>query len=641
VDATLPSMTGEKEAQPATTALNAAVRGALAFDDTRDFADASRGLVAAAPAGALKRDNGFPIWDMAAYDFEDAAEPPETVNPSLWRQARLNRIAGLFEVTDRVYQLRGLDISNMTVIEGDSGIIVIDPLISEETAQAGMRLYREHRGDRPVVAVIYTHSHVDHYGGVKGVISADEVASERVRIYAPVGFLEHAVAENVFVGTAMSRRSHYQYGIFLPRGPRGQVDLGLGKAVSSGTITLIPPTDLIDRTGTTLTIDGVSIEFQLTPGTEAPAEMNFYLPQFRALCVAENATHTLHNLLTLRGAEVRDARVWSAYLDEAIDRFADRADVMFASHHWPTWGSGNVREFLADTRDMYQFLHDQTLRLINHGLTPMEIAETLTALPPGLDRRWYARGYYGSVSHGVRAIYQRYLGFYDGNPAHLNPHEPVAAGKRYVAAMGGADALLAVARLAFADGDYRWVAELVNHLVFADPDNQAARELQADALEQLGYQSENGTWRSLYLMGAHELRHGVFKSVELTTASPDTIRAMSVDLYFDYLGIRIDADKAAKLPEMVLNWKFTDIGEDYAVTIRNAALTHRRGVRDPNAAATIILTKAMLDRVSMQETTVERAIASGQITIDGDAAALTSFLDTLDTFELMFNITEP
>src|SRR6201996_7786052 len=415
----------EKDAQPATVTLNAAVLGGLAFDDKQDFAAASRGLVAAAPSDAVRKDGGLPIWDMGAYGFEDAEDAPETVNPSLWRQARLNKIGGLFEVTDRVYQLRGLDISNLSIIEGDTGIIVIDPFISTEMARAGMRLYREHRGDRPVVAVIYTHSHVDHYGGVKGVISEDDVASGRVKIYAPPGFLKHAVAENVFAGTAMSRRSQYQYGIFLPRGPRGQVDLGLGKAVSTGTITLIPPTDTIDKTGATLTIDGVQLEFQLTPGTEAPAEMNFYFPQFRALCAAENATHTLHNLLTLRGAEIRDARAWSAYLNETIDRFADRTDVVFASHHWPTWGSGNVREFLADTRDMYQFLHDQTLRLINHGLTPMEIAETLTSLPPGLDRKWYARGYYGSVSHDVRAIYQRYLGFYDGNPAHLNPHEPV------------------------------------------------------------------------------------------------------------------------------------------------------------------------------------------------------------------------
>lgn len=328
-------------------------------------------------------------------------------------------------------------------------------------------------------------------------------------------------------------------------------------------------------------------------------------------------------------------------MNQTIDRFADRTDVIFASHHWPTWGSDRVREFLADTRDMYQFLHDQTLRLINHGLTPMEIADTLTALPPGLDTKWYTRGYYGSVSHGVRAIYQRYLGFYDGNPAHLNQHQPTEAGRRYVEAVGGPDALLDKARQAFGDGDYRWVAELVNHLVFADPGNQAARQLQADALEQLGYQCENGTWRSLYLMGAHELRHGVFKGLDLTTASPDTIRAMSVDLYFDYLGIRINADKAATLPETVLNWNFTDIGETYAVTIRHAALTYRAGVQDPAAAATITLTKAVLDQISLQETTFEAATDAKEISIDGDAGALTSLLGILDTFELMFNIAEP
>ncbi len=634
--------TGGKAAQPATAAANAAVLGRLAFGDRADFENASRGLVAAAPAGPVPRPGGgFPVWDMGAYEFEDAEDAPETVNPSLWRQARLNKIAGLFEVTGGVYQLRGMDLSNMSVIEGETGVIVIDPFISAEVAELGLRLYREHRGNRPVVAVIYTHSHVDHYGGVRGVVSGADVASGRVKIYAPAGFLEHSVSENVFAGTAMSRRSQYQYGIFLPRGPRGQVDLGLGKAVSIGTVTLIPPTDIIDATGTTRIIDGVPIEFQLTPGTEAPAEMNFYFPRSRALCAAENATHTMHNLVTLRGAEVRDAKAWAAYLNETIDLFADRTDVVFASHHWPTWGSAGVREFLADSRDMYQFLHDQTLRLINHGLTPMEIAETLTDLPPGLGRKWYARGYYGSVSHGVRAIYQRYLGFYDGNPAHLNPHQPVAAAERYVAAIGGADALLAKARQAFDDGDYRWVAELVNHLVFADPGNQAARALQADALEQLGYQCENGTWRSLYLTGAHELRNGVPAGMNLTTASPDTIRAMSPDLYFGYMGIRIDAGKAAALPEMVLNWNFTDIGQVYAVTVRHAALTCRAGVQDPAAAATITLTKAVLDRISLRETSFDKEIANGEITVDGDPGALSRLLATLDTFEVMFNIVEP
>ncbi|GAB1645316.1 alkyl/aryl-sulfatase [Krasilnikovia sp. MM14-A1259] len=632
---------GPKDAQPSTRARNEAMLALLPFSDRQDFEDVSRGLVEAASTEAIRRPNGFPIWDLGAYSFQDAPTAPATVNPSLWRQAQLNRVAGLFEVTDRVYQLRGMDISNITVVEGDTGIIVIDPFISTETATAAMDLYRRHRGDRRVVAVIYTHSHVDHYGGVRALVSDDDITSGRVKIYAPSGFLENAVSENVFAGTAMSRRSHFQYGIFLPRNERGQVDIGLGKAVSSGTITLIPPTDLIDKTGTRLTIDGVDLEFQMTPGTEAPAEMNFYFPQFRALCAAENATHTLHNLLTLRGAEVRDAKAWSAYLNETIDLFADRTDVVFASHHWPVWGSDRIRGYLEDIRDAYQYLHDQTLRLINHGLTPMEIAETLTELPPGLADKWYLRGYYGSISHGVRAIYQRYLGFYDGNPAHLNPHQPTEAGRRYVDLAGGPDALLDKARAAYADGDYRWVAELVDHLVFTDPTNTAARELQADALEQLGYQCENGTWRSLYLSGAHELRNGVFHGVELTVATPDTIRAMSLDLYFDYLGIRLNADKAAKLPTRTLNWEFTDTDQTYAVTVRHAALTYRAGRGLPDPDATITLTRALLDQISIGDTTFEQAINNGALRIDGDPAALTELLGCLDEFHVMFNIVEP
>jgi alkyl sulfatase BDS1-like metallo-beta-lactamase superfamily hydrolase len=543
-------------------------------------------------------------------------------------------------VTDRIYQLRGMDLSNMTIVEGDTGLIVIDPLLGIETAKAALELYRAHRGDRPVVAVIYTHSHADHYGGVRSVISDEDVRSGRVRVYAPEGFLRHAVSENVFAGTAMSRRSHYQYGIFLPRDERGQIDLGLGKAVSTGEITLIAPTDLITADGTQ-TIDGVEIEFQLTPGTEAPAEMNFYFPAMRALCAAENATHNMHNLLTLRGAEVRDTRAWARYLDEAIVRFADRTDVLFASHHWPTWGGERVAEYLADQRDAYQFLHDQTLRLVNHGLTPMEIAETLTRLPPGLDRRWYLRGYYGSVSHNVRAVYQRYLGFYDGNPAHLNPHSPIEAGKRYVKALGGAEAVLAAGKAAFDAGDYRWTAELVNHLVFADPDNAAAVALQADALEQLGYQCENGTWRSLYLMGAHELRNGVFRGAGLTAATPDTIRAMSVDLYFDYLGIRLNGDKAAHLPETRYNWVFTDLGQTYAVTLRNAALTYRAGAGHDDPHTTVTLTKDTLDRISLGETTFDKATADGSVAVTGDKAKLPQLITLLDDFELMFNIVTP
>ncbi|MFB9660084.1 alkyl/aryl-sulfatase [Glycomyces mayteni] len=369
--------------------------------------------------------------------------------------------------------------------------------------------------------------------------------------------------------------------------------------------------------------------------------MNFYFPGERALCAAENACHTLHNILTLRGAEVRDTRQWSRYMDETIDLFADRTDVVFASHHWPTWGRERVEAFLADQRNMYQYLHDQTLRLVNHGLTPMEIAETLTELPPELERRWYLRGYYGSISHGVRAVYQRYLGFYDGIPAHLNPHEPVEAAKRYVAAIGGAEKVLEVGRKALADGDYRWTAELVNHLVFAEPDNADARELQADALEQLGYQCENGTWRSLYLMGAHELRNGVYKGLELTTASPDTIRAMSPGLFFDYLGIRINSDHAADLPELRLNWVFTDLGEEHAVRVRNATLTHRSGASHADLTATLRLSKATLDAISLGQSDFGKSIDDGSIEFSGDRETFDRFLETLEDFAVMFDIVTP
>lgn len=630
-----------KDATETTRAANAAVLKALPFQDTEDFANVERGRIAEPNAGVIKATSGRPVWEMEVYAFEDTDQAPPTVNPSLWRQAQLNRAAGLFKVVDRVYQVRGLDISNMSIIEGDTGLIVIDPMISTECATAGMDLYYQHRGRKPILAVIYTHSHVDHYGGVKGIISEDDVRAGKIQILAPTGFLEHAVSENVFAGTAMSRRSHYQYGVFLPKSARGQVDIGLGKGVSNGTITLIAPTVIISEPHSTRTIDGVEIEFQLTPGTEAPAEMNFYFPQFRAFCAAENATHNLHNLLTLRGAEVRDPKVWADYLSEAIDLFADRSDALFASHHWPTWGTENIRTFLADQRDMYAYLHDQTLRLINHGYTPMEIAEALTQLPPGLEKRWYCRGYYGTMSHNVRAVYQRYLGFYDGNPAHLNPLAPVEAGKHYVTAMGGADRVLATAREAFQRGEYRWVAQLMDHLVFAEPGNTEARQLEADALEQLGYQCENGTWRSLYLMGALELRNGVVKGLNLTVATPDTIKAMSVPLYFDYMGIRLIGEKAASLGQVVLNWNFTDLHETYCVTVRNGALTYRQGVQDPKADATLTLTKATLDAISLEQTTFDKAIADGQITLSGDKSKLTQLLGMLDTFELMFNIIEP
>jgi len=547
-------------------------------------------------------------------------------------------------VVDRIYQIRGFDLSNMTIVEGDTGLIVIDPLISVETAAAGLALYREKIGPKPVVAVIYSHSHIDHYGGVKGVVSEDEVRAGKVKIYAPSGFLEHAVSENVFAGTAMSRRAQYMYGALLPKGVRGQVGTGLGKTTSTGTITLIEPTDMIGAKGEpveTRVIDGIEVQFQLTPGTEAPSEMNMFFPAIRALCAAENATHTQHNILTIRGAEVRNPEVWAEYLDQTIQRFGDKVDVVFAQHHWPTWGGDKIKVFLADQRDMYKYINDQTLRLINHGLTPLEIADTLKALPPGLARKWYARDYYGSMSHNVRAVYQRYLGFYDGNPADLDPLPPAEAGKRYVEFMGGADKVIAGARDYYRRGEYRWVAQVMSHVVFADPSNRAARELEADALEQIGYQTENGTWRNAMLMGAWELRNGLPKVAVGSSASPDTVKALTLDMFFGYLGIRLDGEKAMGLPETAYNWTFTDTGQNYALRLRNGALTFRNGAREPNADVTITLTRAALDDVTLGKSSFDKEIGAGHIKVDGDAGKLKQLFGLLDSFNVMFNIVTP
>jgi alkyl sulfatase BDS1-like metallo-beta-lactamase superfamily hydrolase len=452
--------------------------------------------------------------------------------------------------------------------------------------------------------------------------------------------MEEAVSENVIAGNAMSRRAQYMYGALLPKGPLGQVDAGLGKTVPvGGTVTLIAPTRSIEKDGEKLVIDGVEIEFQLTPGTEAPAEMNLWFPQWRALCVAENAVRLLHNILTLRGAPVRDARAWSQYLDVALERYGTKAEVLFAQHLWPTWGNAEVREYLADQRDMYRYLHDQTLRLINRGLRPLEIAEALQTLPPGLAGKWYARDYYGSMSHNVRAIYQRYLGWYDGNPANLNPLPQVETARRVVEAMGGADAVLARAREAFARGEYRWVAQLGNWLVFADPSNASARLLQAQALEQLGYQSENATWRNVYLTGAQELRNGPPRQASGATASADIVRGIPLDLFFDYMGVRLDAAKAGAAG-FTIDWVFTDVGQTHALTLRNQALTHRAGA-SPKPDATITLTRAVLDAVSLRQVTMADALKAGQVRIEGDAGKVQALFGMLETFEPSFPIVTP
>lgn len=609
-------------------AANEALLGVLPFDDDQDFEDAQRGMVGRLEPCVVRAADGRVVWDNDSYDFLDGP-PPDTVNPSLWRQSRLTAIHGLFEVVPGIYQVRGLDLSNMTIVEGTTGILVIDPLISTETAAAALGLYRRHRGDRPVVAVIYTHSHVDHFGGVKGVTTQADVDAGRCAILAPDGFLEHAVAENVYAGPAMGRRAGYMYGAALPRGPHGQVGAGLAQTTSTGTVSLIAPTDSIIRTGEERVVDGIRMEFQLTPGTEAPSEMNILFPDHAALCMAENATHVLHNILTLRGALVRDARVWSRYLTEAIARFGDRADVVFASHHWPTWGRERAVRYLEEQRDLYAYLHDQTLRMLNKGLVGAEIAEAMR-MPPALERAWHARGYYGSVSHDVKAIYQRYLGWYDGNPAHLWQHTPEEQARRYVAAIGGADRALGIARTAFDEGDLRWAAELVDRVIFAAPENGSARELQADVLEQLAFGSENGTWRSAFLAGAAELRHGGF-GTPAATGAPDLLRALSPEQVFDAIAIRVDGPRAWD-QALAIGVVLEDAGTTYRLDLRNGVLIHREAPVD-GVDLTVRTTRSALPGLLLG--------ATDGMQLEGDTAALGRLMAVLEAPDPDFAIVTP
>jgi alkyl sulfatase BDS1-like metallo-beta-lactamase superfamily hydrolase len=638
-----PTGTGDaaatKGAEPATRKILDEARDELPWADRQDFEDARRGFVATLPDVTISNADGRIVWSLKQYAFVAAETPPATVHPSLWRQAQLNMNNGLFKVAERIYQVRAFDLSNMDLIEGDTGLIIVDPLISAETARAALALYRAHRPDKPVVAVIYTHSHVDHYGGVRGVVDEADVKSGKVKIFAPAGFLEHAVSENVMAGNAMSRRATYMYGALLPKGERGQVDAGLGKTTSLGTVTLIPPTDSIAKTGERRTIDGIEFVFQMAYETEAPSEMLMYLPQFRALCAAEDATHTLHNLYTLRGAEVRNAKAWWKTLNEAVELFGDKTDVVFAQHHWPTWERERCLTFLKKQRDLYKYIHDQSLRLMNQGYTMNEIAETLR-LPPQLARVWYNRGYYGSTSHDSKAVYQRYLGWYDSNPAHLNPLPPQEAATHYVEFMGGAEAVIAKARESFAAGQYRWVAEVLNHVVFADPANAEARRLEADALEQLGYQTENTTWRNEYLMAAFELRNGVPRAPATRAGSPDTVRAMTLDMFFDYMGVRLNGPKADG-KAIAINWVFTDTGQKYVLSLEDSVLVYTADKQLENPDATVTLERAALDDVVIGKTTLDKALADGRMKIDGQRAKLVELMSLLDTFDPMFNIVTP
>ncbi|MFO1237206.1 MAG: alkyl sulfatase dimerization domain-containing protein [Alphaproteobacteria bacterium] len=605
----------------------------VASDDRQDFADAERGYVGTLADPVIRNDKGDVVFDLSSYDFLKSAAP-ETANPSLWRQAQIITKSGLFKVADGIWQVRGFDVSTVSFIDAGTGWIVVDPLTTVEVARAALGLVNQHAGAKPVIAVIYSHSHADHYGGVLGVTTREDVAAGKVKIVAPDGFLEHAVSENVIAGPAMSRRARYQFGLTLPRGPEGEMTSGLGPGISRGTISLLAPTDIVSETGQTMTIGDVTLEFQVTPGTEAPAEMNFYLPAKRALFMAENANLTMHNLLPARGALVRDAKAWADYLTQSIRLYADKSDVMFAAHGIPRFGQANIATFLTSHRDAYKYLHDQSVRLMNAGLNGPEIAEVL-ALPEVLAKQWFNRGYYGTMSHNSKAVYQRYMGWYDANPVNLWPLPQEEAAVRMVEAMGGAEAVMARARTASEAGEYRWAAMLLNYVVFAGGETKAARDMLAGVYTQLGYQAEAGTWRNIYLTGAQELRDGTLKLPPIGL-SPDVLAATPTAMLLDFAAVRLNPDRALAAP-LKINLVLTDRNETHLITIENGVMIHEEGVTDPSAGATVRMTR--LDLLATLFAGV--AVATRSIESEGDGALYGRFAGLIDPLDPNFNIVTP
>lgn len=629
-----------KPATKATIAANKQVLKQLPFNDKTDFENAQKGLIATQDVLTITNAEGAPVWDLESYkkyiSLDKAA--PDSVNPSLWRNAQLNMINGLFEVTDGIYQVRGYDLSNITFVKGDKGWIVFDPLISKEAAKAALDFVNKELGERPVTGVIYSHSHVDHFGGVRGVVDEKDVLSGKVPVIASSEFTEHAVSENVIAGNAMSRRAIYMYGALLPRNEFGGVNGGLGQTTSTGEATLIAPTDFIEKTGEERTIDGVKMVFQYTPGTEAPTEMNTWFPEKKALWMAENTTNTMHNILTLRGAQVRDALKWSSYLNETIETWGDEVEVKFQSHHWPVWGQEKIVDYLKKQRDIYKFTHDQSVRLMNQGYTGEEISEMIT-LPESLENNWATRGYYGTLRHNSRAVYQRYMGWYTGNPSDLNNLPPADAAEKYVEYMGGERAVLKKAKKDFEKGNYRWTAEVLKHVVFANPESNKGKALLADSYEQLGYQAESGPWRSVYLQAAYELRNGVPQSGGVNTASPDIIKNMPPQMLFDYLSVRILPEKAEG-KEFTINIEFTDLKEKYTLSMENSVLNYTTDVVK-KADVSLKMSKKTLDDVQLGKVTLDQAAKDGTLKISGDSQVFKDFMAMLDTFKFWFNIVTP
>ena len=638
-----PTQPGETEGATTITAeANAEWYEKLDFSDRREFANAERGWLDNAEGRIIDGDDNRSAWDLQSYGDLNR-DAPDTVNPSLWRNTQLNAKAGLFEVCDGIYQVRGFDMANTTFIRTDHGWIVFDVLMCKENMKAAKELMEERFGPLDIKAVLYSHSHVDHFGGVEGVITREQVAdaklslkkqlaSGKTLVLAPAGFLKHAISENVYAGIAMARRAQFQYGTVLDKGEKGALSVGIGMGQSTGTVALIAPTYEIGEDVPKLTIDGLEIEFQLTPGTEAPAEMNAYFPKYRALWMAENCTGTLHNLYTLRGAEVRDANDWAKYIIEADQRFCDKTDVVFQSHNWPHWGE-EIHDYLLNTAAIYKFIHDQTLHYMNQGYTSTEVAAMLT-LPEKLEKVWYTRPYYGTLAHNAKAVYQKYLGWYDANPVNLNPLPPSDTAKKLVEYLGSTDAVLRKARKDFEKGDYQWVAQITKELVFADPSNQKARNLCADALEQLGYQAESGAWRNAYLMGAAELRKGNLSGLARTANGlGSAMKEMTVDMLLDYISILTDAN-AAQNDDLTLNLTVTDENEQFYVTRKNGVLLTYPGENRPDAQATVTCKRLQLLALMQGQ-------QAGQVQVSGDATALKRLLAYASKFEKTFNVIEP
>ncbi|WP_339751098.1 alkyl sulfatase dimerization domain-containing protein [uncultured Marinobacter sp.] len=637
------SAAAAQDATPITKAANRAVLEALPFENREDFDNANRGLIAPLDPVVIRDDSGRVVFDTKAFDFL-SGEASATANPSLWRQGQLNNISGLFKVTDGIYQVRGLDLSVMSFIRGESGWIVVDTLISAEVAKAALDLVKNEVADLPVSAVILTHSHADHFGGVKGVVTQQQVESGEVPVIAPSGFYAESVGENLIAGNTMSRRAGYMFGNLLPKNPQGSIGAGLGSTTSAGTVTIVEPTQTIDaEPGVPVErmVDGVKMVFLNTPGAEAPAEFMFYLPGSRAMMQAEEINHVMHNLYTPRGAKVRSGDLWAKYIHAVINEFGGDVEVSFGTHHWPVWGNEAVNEFWAKQRDTYRYLHDEVLRLANKGETMLEIAEQIR-LPDSLATEFANRGYYGTVSHNAKAQYQLYFGWFSGNPSELNELPPVEEGRKFVEYAGGAEAVLEKASADFDAGEYRWAATALNHLVFAQPENQEAKNLLADVLTQLGYQAESGPWRNFYLSGAKELRDGLDLSAVPNTASTDIIRGLPIEKYLDYLAVRLDHPRAAEQGvDLALNFVMPDVGERFTLSVGNGVMNYQIGTQVTDPDATVTMDRAVLDAINLRQASFPKAIKAGDIRIEGNPDALMQFLGLLEAFDLGFNIVTP